>query len=296
MDNNVPWKNHIVLPNSTLQLDQIETYTWGPLENDRGAREKLKKEKKELSKLQEVFYVDKRYSLLIIFQAMDAAGKDSTIEHVMSVVNPQGCRVYSFKHPTPVELRHHFLWRHQVVLPGKGMMAIFNRSHYENVLICKVHPSYVLNEEIPTVQQLEDITEEFWDERYRQIRDFERTLAESGTIILKFFLHVSPEEQKRRFIKRLQDPEKQWKFSFGDIEERKKWEDYQNAYHDALTATSTDFAPWFVIPADNKRYMRWAVCEIINQQLSNLDLRYPEISSDEKQRMRDMEIELTGKS
>jgi PPK2 family polyphosphate:nucleotide phosphotransferase len=226
---------------------------------------------------------------------MDAAGKDSTIEHVMSGVNPQGCRVYSFKHPTPIELRHHFLWRHQVVLPGKGMMAIFNRSHYENVLICKVHPHYVLNEEIPSAQSIEDISPEFWDQRYRQIRDFERTLTESGTIILKFFLHLSPEEQKRRFLKRLQNPEKQWKFSFGDIEERKKWFDYQQAYSDALEATSTDYAPWFVIPADNKRYMRWAVCNIINEQLEQLDLQYPEVPPEEQARMEEMKKELRKK-
>ncbi len=235
----------------------------------------LKKNRKKLSKLQEVFWADDRYSLLIVLQAPDAAGKDGAIRHVMSGVNPQGCWVSSFKAPSKVELDHNYMWRHYLALPERGKIGIFNRSHYENILVTKIHPEYILGEKIPGIDSLKDINEDFWQKRYAQINNFEKDLVQNGTHILKFFLNVSKEEQKNRFLDRLNRPEKNWKFSSGDLKERKFWDKYQQVYEDMLFETSTKHAPWHVIPADNKWFSRIAIGKIIVNKLKSLDLKFP---------------------
>ncbi len=250
------------------------------------AKEQLARDVEKLAELQDMLYAQDRYSVLIIFQAMDAAGKDGTIKHVMSGINPQGCQVYSFKQPSAEELDHDYLWRINRSLPERGRIGIFNRSHYEDVLIAKVHPEIVLSGKLPGIETLADIGPDFWKHRYRQINDFERYLVENGTVILKFFLHVSKEEQKKRFLERLNDPAKNWKFSYSDIDERQFWDAYMNAYSDALTETSTEMAPWYVIPADNKWFMRYAVGRIICERMKQLNLHYPILS---KERIKKLE-------
>ena len=244
------------------------------------AKEQLAKDIEKLSELQSMLYAQDRYSILIIFQAMDAAGKDGTIKHVMSGINPQGCQVYSFKQPSAEELDHDYLWRINRSLPERGRIGIFNRSHYEDVLIAKVHPEIILSNKLPAVETINDIDPDFWKRRYRQINDFERYLTENGTIVLKFFLNVSKAEQKNRFMERLDDASKNWKFSSADIKERQFWEDYMNAYADVLTETSTELAPWYIIPADNKWFMRYAVGRIICDRMQQLDLHYPKLSKE----------------
>ncbi|MFV0467840.1 MAG: polyphosphate kinase 2 family protein [Dysgonomonas sp.] len=240
------------------------------------------KNTERLSALQDKLYAQDRYSILIIFQAMDAAGKDGTVKHVMSGINPQGCQVYSFKQPSAEELDHDFLWRINKSLPERGRIGIFNRSHYEDVLISKVHPQILLNCKLPDIESVEDVTEKFWKKRYEQINNFEQYLVDNGIHILKFFLNVSHEEQKKRFLARLEDPSKNWKFSASDLKERQYWNDYMQAYSDMLTNTSTEKAPWYVIPADNKWFMRYAVSEIICNEIEKLNPRYPSLSEDAK--------------
>jgi len=232
----------------------------------------------KLAKLQDKLYAHDRYSVLVIFQAMDAAGKDGTIKHVMSGINPQGCQVFSFKQPSPEELDHDYIWRIYKCLPERGRIGIFNRSHYEDVLVAKVHPAIVLNGKLPDVTKVEDIDDKFWKNRYRQINDMERHLTENGTVILKFFLNVSHEEQEKRFLARLDDEAKNWKFSASDLKERAYWDDYMKAYSDMLSHTSTEDAPWYVIPADNKWFMRYAVGQIIADRMEELNLHYPELT------------------
>lgn len=245
-----------------------------------------------LSEMQDKLYAHNKYSILIVFQAMDAAGKDSAVKHIMSGLNPAGVTVHSFKTPTHTELEHDYLWRHYLVLPARGMIGIFNRSHYENVLVTRVHPEYILNENIPGIKSLDDINQKFWEDRFSQIRHFEKTLYQNGTIILKFFLHVSKKEQKKRFIERIDDPKKNWKFSVNDIEERKHWSKYQSAYEEALKNTSTDSAPWFVIPADNKWYTRLVIAEILYLQFELLHLSYPKVSDAEREELQKAKLEL----
>ena len=240
------------------------------------AKKVLKKNVKKLSQLQELFYADNRYSLLLVLQASDAAGKDGAIRHVMSGVNPQGCRVHSFKQPSKIELEHDFFWRHYNALPEKGIIGIFNRSHYENVLVTKVHPQYIMGERIPGIDSVEKVNDEFWASRYEQINAFEKNLHQNGTIIIKIFLNLSKNEQKRRFIDRLQRQEKNWKFSSGDLKERKYWNEYRKVYEDMINKTSTDYAPWHVIPADNKWFSRIAIGRIIIEKLESLNLKFPE--------------------
>lgn len=230
---------------------------------------------KETAELQTKLYADNRYALLIIFQAMDAAGKDGAIAHTMSGLNPQGCQVYSFKQPSAEGLDHDFLWRHYNALPERGRIGIHNRSHYENVLITKVHPELVLNERIPGVEKVEDTDDDFWKGRYKSIKDFEKHLTRNGTKIIKFFLHLSKEEQKERFLKRLNNEDKNWKFSSADVEERKYWKDYMNAYEDAINTTSTDEAPWYIIPADKKWFTRIAISNIILETLKEIHPKDP---------------------
>lgn len=233
------------------------------------AKEQLVQNIEKLSELQSMLYAQDRYSVLVIFQAMDAAGKDGTIKHVMSGINPQGCQVYSFKQPSAEELDHDYLWRINRSLPERGRIGIFNRSQYEDVLIAKVHPEILLSSKLPGILKTEDIDNGFWKRRYRQINDFERYLTENGTVIIKFFLNVSKAEQKKRFMERLNDESKNWKFSSADVKERQYWDDYMKAYSDVLTETSTEIAPWYVIPADNKWFMRYAVGQIICERMEN---------------------------
>jgi len=242
----------------------------------------------ELSEVQDLLYADDRYSLLLIFQAMDAAGKDGTIKHVMSGVNPQGCSVHSFKQPSAEELDHDFLWRFATRLPARGMIGIFNRSYYENVLVEKVHPEFLAASKLPDGKRGKD----FWQGRYDDINGFERHLARNGTLVVKFFLNVSKDEQRARFLARLSEPEKNWKFSANDIAERARWDDYQRAFQDAIAATSTPWAPWYVIPADRKWAMRIAVSDIIVTTLRSLEMGYPEVTDVQRTRMAAAKAEL----
>ena len=243
----------------------------------------IQKDIEELSALQDVLYAENRHAVLIVIQAMDAAGKDGTIKHIMTGVNPAGVNVNYFKSPSTRELNHDYFWRHYAALPGKGEIGIFNRSYYENVLITKVHPEFILNERLSNIQSVKDIHKSFWQDRYKQICRFERNLTENDTTILKFFLHVSKDVQKKRFLDRIDDPKKNWKFSAADLKERAFWDDYQSAYEDAIMNTSTKSAPWFIIPADEKWYTRYLVGDIICTELKRLDLSYPVISDTDKE-------------
>ncbi len=238
--------------------------------------------------IQDELYAAKQYSLLIIFQAMDAAGKDSAIAHTMSGLNPQGCQVYSFKQPSAEEYDHDFLWRHYKALPENGRIGIHNRSHYENVLVSKVHPELILKENLPRIDTLQKIDKDFWEQRYHSIREFEKHLHRNGTIIIKFFLHVSKEEQKERFLKRIDDPAKNWKFSAADVTERGFWDDYMQAYEQAIKATSTPENPWYIIPADKKWFTRIAVSEVILHTIKGLNLSYPVLPKAEKDKLKEI--------
>lgn len=259
-------------------------YTAGILDK-KEAEAKLKENVKQMIDLQEKLYADNRYAVLLVFQAMDAAGKDGTIKHVMSGLNPQGTQVYSFKTPSDIELEHDYLWRTNRFLPQRGNFGIYNRSYYEEVLIVKVHPEFLLRQNLPGIKNPKNIGKDFWDKRYRQINDMEQHLVENGTIVIKFFLNISKAEQKKRFLKRIEDESRNWKFSASDVKERQHWDEYMNAYSGILSKTSTDIAPWYVVPADNKWFMRYAVSEIIVRRLQKLDLNWPELPESEKNRL-----------
>lgn len=246
----------------------------------------------QLAQMQSKLYAQDRYAILLVFQAMDAAGKDSTIAHVMSGINPQGCQVFSFKTPSAQELDHDYLWRIHACVPERGRIGIFNRSYYEEVLVTKVHPEFVLGERIPGIETLEDIGPGFWRDRYEDISNFEDYLHRNGVIILKFFLHVSKEEQKVRFLDRIERKEKHWKFSAADMKERALWDDYQNAYEQAIAHTATDRNPWYIVPADKKWFTRLAVSEIINERLQKLDLAYPTLTPAEEQALAQIKEQL----
>jgi PPK2 family polyphosphate:nucleotide phosphotransferase len=248
-------------------------------ESKKQFKEALQERVNELSELQNLLYAANRFAVLLIFQAMDAAGKDGAIKHVMSGVNPQGCQVFSFKHPSLEELDHDFLWRTTRNLPERGRIGIFNRSYYEEVLIVRVHKELLRAENLP--QEILD-DKNIWDERYRSIRDLEAHLHRNGTRIIKFFLHVSKEEQRKRFLSRIDEPEKNWKFNRGDIEEREYWSDYMAAYEACLEGTSTRHSPWFIVPADDKQNTRLIISEIILHTLRKLKMKYPVL--DEKRR------------
>jgi len=234
-------------------------------------KSELKKTVADIADLQEVLYADDRYSLLLVFQAMDAAGKDSTIRSVLSGVNPAGCQVYSFKQPSSEELDHDFLWRTAQSLPERGRIGVFNRSYYEEVLVIRVHPEYLSGQKLPWQPDLDTL----WQQRYESIADHEKHLARNGTVILKFWLNVSQEEQHNRFRSRLEVPRKNWKFSDSDLSESKLWDQYMNAYEEMLNATAKEWAPWYAIPADDKPTMRLMVAEIIRETLASLKLNYP---------------------
>jgi PPK2 family polyphosphate:nucleotide phosphotransferase len=232
-----------------------------------------------LAEAQELLYADNSWSLLVIFQALDAAGKDGTIRHVMSGINPQGCQVYSFKQPSDEELDHNFLWRCMKALPERGRIGIFNRSYYEEVLVVKVHPELVAGQRIPGADPSE---KKFWEHRYDDINQFEQHLVRNGTAVIKFFLNVSQKEQHQRFLERINDPKKHWKFSAGDLKESAHWDEYQSAYEECLNATSTEWAPWYVIPADRKWVTRALVAVILTETIKRLDLKWPQVSDEQK--------------
>jgi PPK2 family polyphosphate:nucleotide phosphotransferase len=245
------------------------------------AAELLKSGTEWLAEEQDMLYAQDRWSLLLVFQAMDAAGKDGTIKHVMSGVNPQGCQVYSFKQPSPVDLNHDFLWRYAKRLPERGRIGIFNRSYYEEVLIVRVHEEILNRQKLPATL----VRKSIWDERLADIARFEDYLTRQGVIILKFFLHVSREEQKKRFMQRLERPEKHWKFSMSDVHERKFWNDYMHAFEEAIRATASKHVPWFVVPADNKWFTRLVVAAAIVRAVEELDLAYPKVSAEKKEEL-----------
>ena len=249
---------------------------------DRGeATEKLARDVLKLAELQDVLYANNRHALLLVFQAMDAAGKDSTIKHVMSGINPQGCLVYSFKKPSSEELDHDYLWRCMKVAPERGRIGIFNRSYYEEVLVTRVHPEFLEYQMLPEGA----ITKNIYKERFEDINNYEKYLCRNGIHVVKFFLNVSRKEQKRRFLERIERDEKNWKFSEADAKERELWDDYMEAYEDMFNHTSTDYAPWHIMPANNKWFTRTAVADVIVKKLKSLDLKYPEISKEQKKQL-----------
>jgi len=253
------------------------------------AKKILNKNLEELSEAQELLYATNKYSMLLIFQAMDAAGKDGTIKHVMSGINPQGCQVFSFKKPSAEELDHNYLWRYTSKMPEFGRIGIFNRSYYEEVLVVKVNPEF-----LQRIVKDHKIDEAFWNTRYEDINNLEKHLTRNGTVVLKFFLNVSKQEQKNRFLERLNDPEKHWKFSESDIIERSKWELYQKAFEEAINVTATPWAPWYVIPADNKWIMRTIVSTVITETILSLQLEPPVVSDQKKKLLVDARKELEG--
>lgn len=276
-----------VRPGKPVQLSKWSTKVKPLYDKKKDYRKRLEQQVDELSDLQRMLYASDRHSVLLIFQAMDAAGKDGAIRHVMSGINPQGCQVYSFKQPSAEELDHDFLWRTNRFLPQRGRIGIFNRSYYEEVLIVKVHPEILDAQKIPPELKKRRA---FWNDRYRSIRNVEEHLHRSGTRIIKFFLHLSKEEQRQRFIARIDEPDKNWKFSMADVEERKHWNAYMRAYAQCLEATSTPTAPWYVVPADDKKNARLIISGIIVETLKGLELSYPDVSDarrDELQAIRE---------
>jgi PPK2 family polyphosphate:nucleotide phosphotransferase len=273
-------EDFLVKPSADIHLAEFPTDYTDKFGSKKEAGEILKKNIKKMQKLQAKLYAEDKYSVLLIFQAMDAAGKDGTIKHVMSGLNPQGTQVFSFKQPSAEELDHGFLWRINKAVPERGRIGIFNRSHYEEVLVVRVH-DLVKNQRIPEGL----ITDGIWKTRFKEINNFENYLYENGTVILKFFLHVSKDEQKNRFLKRIEKKSKNWKFSAGDIEERKFWDKYMKCYEEAISATSKPHAPWFVIPADKKWFMRLAVSSIIIESLQKLNLSFPKLSEEQVEKL-----------
>ena len=265
-----------------IQLDKVSTIF--DLEADKKDIESaLEDVCKDLAKIQNAMYAHGKYAVLICIQGMDTAGKDSLIREVFKDLNARGVVVHSFKVPTPLELKHDYLWRHYIALPARGKVGVFNRTHYENVLVTRVHPEYILGENLPDVQSLDDVNDAFWDKRFEQINAFEKHIAENGTIIFKFYLHLSKDEQKHRLLRRLDKANKNWKFSPGDLKERKLWNEYQACYQDAINRTSKSHAPWFAIPADHKPTARYLVAEIIHETLKQYtDIKEPELDDDVK--------------
>jgi len=265
----------IVPPGKKVRLYQYDPAFSGNFGSKEEAEAKLAGDIRKLAGLQDVLYAQDTYAMLLIFQAMDAAGKDGVVKHIMSGVNPQGCQVYSFKTPSQEELDHDFLWRSMKALPERGRIGIFNRSYYEEVLIVRVHTEILEGQRFP---EKEKSDKDLWKHRYEDINSLERYLTRNGIVILKFFLNVSKKEQKKRFLERIEEPGKNWKFSSGDIKERERWDDYMKAYENMLSATSTKWAPWYVIPADKKWFTRAAVADIVLSKLKSLRLQYPELS------------------
>lgn len=251
--------------------------------DDDEVKKELKKVRRKLGELQDTMYAHGKYAALICLQGMDTSGKDSLIREVFKDFNVRGVEVHSFKVPTELELKHDYLWRHYIALPSRGKFGIFNRTHYENVLVTRVHPNYILGENLPDINSVEDINDAFWDKRFEQINNFEQHISENGTIIFKFFLNLSKEEQRNRLLRRLNKQEKNWKFSAGDLKERKLWDKYQECYEDAINRTSKSHAPWYTIPADNKPVARYMVAKIIYEALkAYADIQEPELDAETK--------------
>jgi len=269
-------KPFIVPSGSKVLLANYDPAYTGQLKGAKHGMETLEEDISDLADAQELLWSSKQQSLLIIFQAMDAAGKDGTIKHVMSGINPQGCDVFSFKAPTEEERLHHFLWRPERFLPQRGKITIFNRSYYEEVLVVRVHPEFLTSEWVS-----EDLKGaplwKVWESRYADINEFEKRISKNGITVIKFFLHLSKEEQRNRFLRRLSRPEKMWKFSMSDFKERAYWDEYQKAFEDMLSATSTEWAPWYVVPADNKWFMRSVVADVITSRIEKMNLKYPDV-------------------
>nr|WP_291965015.1 PPK2 family polyphosphate kinase [Maribacter sp.] len=264
--------------NKNFKIADYETFEdFGKSEKE--LKKELSKIRRDLGEFQDTIYAHGKYSILVCLQGMDTAGKDSLIREVFKDFNVSGVEVHSFKVPTELELSHNYLWRHYLVLPAKGKFGVFNRTHYENVLVTRVHPEYILNEHIPGIHTVDDIDQKFWDKRFEQINDFEKHLAENGTLIFKFFLNLSKEEQRQRLLRRLAIKEKHWKFSPGDLKERKLWDKYQDCYEEAISRTTHDHAPWFAIPADNKKATRIIVASILLESLKKYkDIKEPMLS------------------
>lgn len=264
--------------------------------DDEEKEEKMNKVRDKLSDLQDVMYSHNKYSVLICLQGMDTSGKDSLIREVFKEFNPRGVVVHSFKTPNSTELEHDYLWRHYIALPEKGKFAIFNRTHYENVLVTRVHPEYILGENLPGINSVDDITPKFWKKRIEQINNFESHIAENGTIVMKFFLHLSKEEQRERLLRRLEEGKHNWKFSPGDLKEREHWDEYQQYYEEAINRTSTEHAPWFVVPADDKEMARYIVAKIIWEEMKKYtDIKEPELDDKIKANFEMYKKELSGK-
>jgi PPK2 family polyphosphate:nucleotide phosphotransferase len=271
----------VAKPGKKISLKDYDPDWTGSIRDKQHAEGLLREGVRSLAKYQDKLYAQDTYSLLMIFQAMDAAGKDGTIRHVMSGINPQGCQVFSFKAPSAEERDHDYLWRSSKALPERGRIGIHNRSYYEEVLVCRVHPQLLASQQLPDDCKNDGV----WNQRFKEINNFERYLTDNGVVILKFFLHVSKKEQKKRFLERIDLEEKNWKFSVNDARERTYWKDYMRAYEDVFTHTSTKSAPWYIIPADNKWFMRLAVAAITNQTLDDLNLRYPTLTKEKKKEL-----------
>ncbi len=263
----------------TIKLDELPTFI-DVATSEKKKEKELQKIREKLSKLQDKMYAHSQYSVLICLQGMDTAGKDSLIREVFKEFNARGVVVHSFKTPNSNELEHDFLWRHYLALPEKGKFSVFNRTHYENVLITRVHPDYILNENIPGIDKVEDITSDFWENRFESINAFEKHVASNGVIILKFFLHLSKEEQRQRLLRRLEEEKHNWKFSPADLKERLLWDDYQKCYEEAINKTSKAHAPWLVIPADNKETARYLVAKSILEELEKYEFHYPQLDQE----------------
>jgi PPK2 family polyphosphate:nucleotide phosphotransferase len=278
----IPLEKYLIKPGSQINLKDYDNEYKGEALNKQQAQDLLEESRKGLSQIQDTLYAHDKFGILIIFQAMDAAGKDGAVKHVMSGFNPLGVKVHSFKAPNSYELDHDYFWRHYLALPARGEIAIHNRSHYENVLVTRVHPEFVMNEKLPGIDSPEKINDNFWKMRYEQINRLETNLSENGTVIMKFFLHVSKKEQKKRFLERIDDPSKNWKFSMADLRERGYWKQYQQAYAEAISATSKEHAPWYVVPANDKWYARLVIAAAIYRQFLKLDLSYPVLGDKQK--------------
>lgn len=265
---------------NNISLEEFDS-----LEKIKSAKKDLKRIRKQLAKLQDTMYAENKHSVLICLQGMDTSGKDSLIREVFKNVNANGINIHSFKIPSKKELSHDYLWRHYIALPERGKIGVFNRTHYENVLVTRVHPEYILGENIPSIKSIHNIDDHFYHQRMQQINDFEKHLSENGTIIIKFYLHLSKEEQKNRLLRRLNIPDKNWKFSAGDIKERKLWEKYMAAYEDMLSRTSTEYAPWYIIPADDKASARLRVGQILVDSLSKYGFTYPILTDVDKKEL-----------
>lgn len=264
----------------------LKNYTTQSPENFKKNKKEIKKIIKNIDYYQNILNAENKQSLLIILQGIDAAGKDSSIRAIMTGVNPQGVNVSSFKTPSSLEYEHDYLWRHIIKMPERGKIEIFNRSHYENVLVCKVHPEFILNEKIPTINSVKDINDGFFEKRYEEIKNFENRMFNNGTRIIKFFLNISKDEQKKRFIKRINEKEKNWKFSASDLKERKFWNEYQKVFAMAFEKTSTENCPWFIVPFDNKSYGQLVMAYIINETLKSMNPKYPEVNKQEKEALK----------